>query len=202
VSSTVDGFFVVSLRTDLVPGGEAAATDLSGAVVRQVDEKTPWQIATELGERAGLIRHDEDPQFKQTKTLVKNLPPMTLRLATDLIGFVTDSLQWPIPFLGLEGRPYGSFLVSNVGTYGLDAVFAPIPPFAHPPVTILVGTITDKVLAVDGKPAVRPVLPLAITIDHRFVDGSQAAAMAKVFREYLSDPACSDPVPARPRRPR
>ena len=68
--------------------------------------------------------------------------------------------------------------------------------------TILVGTIADKVLAVDGAPAVRPVLPLAFIIDHRFVDGYQAAAMAKIFREYLSDPACSDPLPVSPRRSR
>jgi pyruvate dehydrogenase E2 component (dihydrolipoamide acetyltransferase) len=199
-SPTIDGFFVVSLRTDVATGGEAAATDLSGAVVRRVDEKTPWQIATELAERAGLIRHDEDPLFKQTKMMVKNLPPMTLRLVTDLIGFVTESLQLPIPLIGLEARPYGSFLVSNIGTYGLDTAFAPIPPFAHPPVTILVGTVTDKVLAVNGEPAVRPVLPLAFLIDHRFVDGSQAAAMAKVFRQYLSDPGRFDPLPATARR--
>ena len=51
------------------------------------------------------------------------------------------------------------------------------------------GTATDKVLAVDREPLVRPVLPLALIIDHRFVDGYQAAAVAKVFREYLSDPA-------------
>jgi pyruvate dehydrogenase E2 component (dihydrolipoamide acetyltransferase) len=104
-SPTVDGFFVVSLRTDPVAGDAAGATDLSGAVVRRVDEKTPWQIASELAERVGLIRHDEDPQFKQTKMMVKNLPPMTLRLVTDLIGFVTESLQLPIPFIGLEARP-------------------------------------------------------------------------------------------------
>lgn len=199
-SPTVDGFFVVSLRTDPIAGDEAAATDLSRAVVRRVDEKTPWQIASELAERAGLIRHDEDPMFKQTKMVVKNLPPMTLRFVTDLIGFVTEGIQLPIPFMGLEARPYGSFLVSNVGTYGLDSAFAPIPPFAHPPVTILVGAVTDKVLAVDGEPAVRPVLPLAFVIDHRFVDGYQAAAMAGIFREYLSDPARFDPLPAASRR--
>ena len=195
-SPPVDGFFVVSLRTDPVAGGEAAATDLSGAVVRRVDEKTPWQIATELADRAGRIRHDEDPLFKQTKAMVKNLPPMTLRVVTDLIGFVTESLQLPIPVLGLEGRPYGSYLVSNVGTFGLDTAFAPIPPFAHPPVTILVGAVADKVLAVDGEAVVRPVLPLAFLIDHRFVDGFQAAAMAGIFREYLGDPAKVDPIPA------
>ena len=198
-SPTVDGFFVVSLRTDPVAGAEAAATDLSGSVIRRVDEKPPWVIAQELADRAALIRDDRDPQFKQTKTMVKNLPPMVLRVVLDTIGFVTEGLQLPIPFMGLEARPYGSFLVSNVGTYGLDSAFAPVPPFVRVPIGMLVGSVTDKVVAEDGSPVVRPTLPLAVIIDHRFVDGYQAAAMARIFREYLSDPAAFDPVPARRR---
>jgi hypothetical protein len=34
-----------------------------------------------------------------------------------------------------------------------------------------------------------------VCLDHRFVDGYQAATMARVFREYLADPAAGDPVP-------
>jgi 2-oxoacid dehydrogenases acyltransferase (catalytic domain) len=194
-SPTIDCFFVVSLRTDPVSGVEAAQTDLSGAVVRRVNEKPPWVIAKELADRADRIRHDRDPQFKQTKALVKGLPPLLLRPVMGGIGFITESLQLPLPFIGLEARPYGSVLVSNVGTYGLDSASAPVPTFCHVPVTILVGAVTDKVLARNGRPVVRPVLPLTINLDHRFVDGYQAATMARIFREYLADPAAVDPVP-------
>jgi pyruvate dehydrogenase E2 component (dihydrolipoamide acetyltransferase) len=174
-SPTIDCSFVVSLRTDPSAGTEATKTDLSGSVVRNVDQKPPWVIAQELADDAALIRADRDPQFKQTKQLVRWLPPLALRAVTDAIGFVTDGLQLPIPFLGLDARPYGSFLVSNVGTYGLDSAFAPVPPFCHVPAVIMVGAITDKVVARDGQPVVRPTLPLAIGLDHRFVDGYQAA---------------------------
>ena len=194
-SPTIDCFFVVSLRTDPVSGVEAARTDLSGAVVRRVNEKPPWVIAKELADRADRIRHDSDPLFKQTKALVKGLPPLLLRPVMEGIGFITESLQLPIPLIGLEARPYGSVLVSNVGTYGLDSASAPVPTFCHVPVTILVGAVTDKVLARNGRPVVRPVLPLTINLDHRFVDGYQAATMARIFREYLADPAAIDPVP-------
>ncbi|MGB9223190.1 2-oxo acid dehydrogenase subunit E2 [Mycobacterium sp.] len=194
-SPTVDCFFVVSLRTDPVAGVEAASTDLSGTVVRRINEKPPWVIAKELADRAGRIRHDKDPQFKQMKAMVKGLPPFLLRPLMAGVGFVTESLQWPLPFVGLEARPYGSVLVSNVGTYGLDSAAAPVPPFCKVPITILLGAVTDKVLARDGQPVVRPVLPLTINLDHRFVDGYQAATMARVFREYLDDPAAFDPVP-------
>lgn len=198
-SPTIDCFFVVSLRTDPVAGSDAAATDLSGTVVRDVDQKRPWEIAQELADHAALIRADEDPEFKRTKQLVKSLPPPALRLVTDAIGFVTETLQLPIPLMGLPARPYGSFLVSNVGTYGLDSAFAPVPPFCHVPAGMLVGAVTDKVVARDGVPVVRPILPVAIGLDHRFVDGYQAATMAKVFREYLADPARFDPVPVKRR---
>lgn len=196
-SPTIDCFFVVSLRTDPVAGVEAAGTDLSGTVVRRVDEKPPWVIAKELADRATRIRHDQDPQFKQAKVMVKGLPPLLLRPVLDAIGFVTESLQLPIPFLGLNARPYGSVLVSNVGTYGLDSAAAPWPTFCHVPLGILIGAVSDKVLARDGQCVIRPVLPLTVGVDHRFVDGYQAATMARVFREYLADPAAFDPVPRR-----
>lgn len=194
-SPTIDCSFVVSLRTDLVTGVQAASTDASSTVVRRINEKPPWVIAKELTDRASCIRHGEDPQFKQMKTMVKVLPPLLLRAVMDGIGFVTESLQLPLPFFGVEARPFGSILVSNVGTYGLDSAAAPAPTFCHVPFGIIMGAVTDKVLARDGQPVVRPVLPLTISLDHRFVDGYQAATMARIFREYLADPAAFDPVP-------
>ena len=201
-SPTIDGFFVVSLKTEMVEASEATATDLSGSVVRNIDTKEPWVIAKELADHAAAIRADKDPAFKQTKTLMKLLPSPVIRYFLDGVGFITESLQLPVPLLGLEGRPYGSFLISNVGTYGLDTAFAPVPPFCKVPVMLLVGTITDKVVARDGEVVVRPMLPIAVGIDHRFVDGYQAAAVAKIFREYLEDPARFDPVPAKKASPK
>lgn len=194
-SPTIDCFFVISLRTDPVTGAEAVGTDLSGAVVRRVNEKAPWIIAKELADRAARIRHGDDAQFKRAKAMVNGLPPIVLRPVLDALGFVTETLQLPLPFMGVDARPYGSILVSNLGTYGLDSVSAPAPTFCHVPFTIVTGAVTDKVLAQDGQVVIRPVLPLTIGLDHRFIDGYQAATMARVFRHYLADPAAFDPVP-------
>jgi pyruvate dehydrogenase E2 component (dihydrolipoamide acetyltransferase) len=194
-SPTVDVFYVVSLRTDLVDGAHAQETDLSGTVIRRADEKLPWQHATELAERAERIRHDADPLFKQTKALAMRLPGFVLRPVCDTIGFVTEELQLPIPPLGLEARPFGSVLVTNVGTYGLDSAFAPAPAFAHMPAGVIVGAVTEKPVVRDHQVVVRPVLPLGAIIDHRFVDGYQAAVVARTMRSYLEDPGAFDPVP-------
>jgi pyruvate dehydrogenase E2 component (dihydrolipoamide acetyltransferase) len=196
-SPTIDCSFVASLQTDPVTGAEAVDSDVSAAVVRRVNEKPPWVIAKELADHVACIRSDTDPQFRKARAMVEWLPPLLLRGVLEGIGFVTDSLQLSFPLLGLEARPFGSVSVSNVGTYGLDTASAPAPTYCHVPLAIIMGAVTDKVLARDGQPVVRPVLPLTFELDHRFVNGYQAAKMARIFRGYLDDPAAFDPVPAR-----
>ena len=67
-----------------------------------------------------------------------------------------------------------TFTISNLGMFAVDAFTAIIVP---PQAGILaVGAITDRVVAVDGKPGVRPMMTLTLSSDHRVVDGARAAA--------------------------
>jgi pyruvate dehydrogenase E2 component (dihydrolipoamide acetyltransferase) len=71
-----------------------------------------------------------------------------------------------------------TFTVSNLGMYEVDAFTAIIVP---PQAAILaVGAVVDRVVAIDGAPAVRPMLVLTLSCDHRVVDGARAA-------EFLRD---------------
>ncbi|HEU5083564.1 MAG TPA: 2-oxo acid dehydrogenase subunit E2 [Acidimicrobiales bacterium] len=198
-SPTIDVFFTVSMRPDVTDRGEdAAATDLTGAVVRRVDEKPPWEIARELDERARQIREGHDAQFQLTKRVTQLMPPLVLRSFLSLTTVVTEELQLPLPLLGLEARPFGSVLVTNVGTFGLDRGNPPMPAVSRLPAGVAVGAVKDMAVVEDGQVVARPMLPLAVGIDHRFIDGYQAATIAKVFRGYIEDPASFDPVPKRP----
>ncbi len=72
----------------------------------------------------------------------------------------------------------GTFTISNLGMFEVDAFTAIIP---LPQAAILaVGGISDRVVAVDGNPAVRPVMNLTLSSDHRVIDGARAA-------EFLRD---------------
>jgi pyruvate dehydrogenase E2 component (dihydrolipoamide acetyltransferase) len=66
-----------------------------------------------------------------------------------------------------------TFTISNLGMYNVDAFTAIISP---PQAAILaVGRITDRVVATDGRPAVRPLMTLTLSSDHRVIDGARAA---------------------------
>ena len=70
--------------------------------------------------------------------------------------------------------------ISNLGTFGVDRFTAITNP---PEASILaVGRVSDRVVAVNGAPAVRPVVSLTLTVDHRVADGADAA-------RYLADVA-------------
>jgi pyruvate dehydrogenase E2 component (dihydrolipoamide acetyltransferase) len=80
-----------------------------------------------------------------------------------------------------------TFTISNLGMYGVDQFSAIITP---PQAAILaVGGIADKVVALEGKPAVRPMMTLTVSCDHRVADGARAAMFLGDLAQALSDPA-------------
>jgi len=79
-----------------------------------------------------------------------------------------------------------SFTISNLGMYHVDAFSAII---SLPQAAILaVGSITDRVVAVSGQPAVRPMMTLTLSCDHRVVDGARAALFLNDLVEALRKP--------------
>jgi pyruvate dehydrogenase E2 component (dihydrolipoamide acetyltransferase) len=80
-----------------------------------------------------------------------------------------------------------TFTISNLGMYHVDQFSAIITP---PQAAILaVGSIADRVVAVEGKPTVRPMMTLTLSCDHRVVDGARAAVFLNDLIEAVHDPS-------------
>ena len=82
---------------------------------------------------------------------------------------------------------HGTFTISNLGMYNVDAFSAIIIP---PQSAILaVGRIADRVVPFEGNPAIRPMLTLTLSADHRVIDGARAALFLDELVEALQAPA-------------
>ncbi len=80
-----------------------------------------------------------------------------------------------------------TFTISNLGMYHVDQFSAIITP---PQAAILaVGGIADRVVAVQGQPAVRPMMTLTVSCDHRVADGARAALFLSDLAEAAREPA-------------
>ena len=79
----------------------------------------------------------------------------------------------------------GTFTISNLGMYKVDAFTAIIVP---PQAAILaVGQIADRVVADGGRPAIRPMLTVTLSCDHRVADGARAALFLNELTETIRD---------------
>jgi pyruvate dehydrogenase E2 component (dihydrolipoamide acetyltransferase) len=79
-----------------------------------------------------------------------------------------------------------SLVISNLGMYAVDSFIAIIEQPA--PMILAVGRITDRVVAVNGQPAVRPICTLTLSADHRVLDGIPAAQFLTQVVRMLEQP--------------
>ncbi len=80
----------------------------------------------------------------------------------------------------------GTFTISNGGVYGSMLS----TPILNPPQTGILGmhNIVDRPIVKDGKIVVRPIMYLALSYDHRIIDGKEAVSFLKTVKECLEEP--------------
>ena len=80
----------------------------------------------------------------------------------------------------------GTFTISNLGMFDVDSLNAIINP---PQSAILaVGKIIDQVVPMDGKPAIRPMLKINLSFDHRVIDGARGAHFLQTLSNLIENP--------------
>lgn len=181
----IDVFFITA-----VAGGR----DLTGVKIEGVDRLAATEVAAQVRAGADRLRAGEDAEFERSKRLGRRLPIPLLRPALRAAAALAGDLGWSIPALGVHPEPFGSAMVSSLGSLGLPIAFVPIAWLYRVPIIVAPGAVTPKPVAIDGRVEVRPVLPIAFTVDHRYADGAQLSGALAAFRGYLEDPAAHEPA--------
>jgi len=89
--------------------------------------------------------------------------------------------------LKLEELQGGTFTISNGGVYGSMLS----TPIINPPQSGILGlhAIQERPVAVNGQVVIRPMMYLALTYDHRIVDGREAVSFLKRVKDTIEDPS-------------
>ncbi len=100
---------------------------------------------------------------------------------TEIVAAARESRLRP------EDMSGGTFTISNLGMYGVDSFDAIVNV---PQAAILaVGRIANRIVPIEGQPAVRPMMSLSVSFDHRVVDGARGAAFLDTLASLLEGPA-------------
>lgn len=116
--------------------------------------------------------------------VLRNVELMSFASIERTIGeFAKKAMENRLMPEDLEG---GTFTISNGGIYG-SLLSTPI---VNPPQSAILGlhSIQDRPVAVQGEVVVRPMMYLALTYDHRIIDGREAVTFLRTIKEVIEDP--------------
>lgn len=176
---STDVFFQIAFE-----GGE----DLAGAKIASADKKSIVAIAAELRERAERVRIRKDHETQRTANMMARLPPWMTGFAMRAGETLSYDFGLDLSRLGVPFDAFGSCMVTNISGFGLEAGWAPLLPFSRVPILLTVGGVHEAACVRNGKLEVGKRMKIGVTFDHRLLDGFQAGALAKCFREVFERP--------------
>jgi pyruvate/2-oxoglutarate dehydrogenase complex dihydrolipoamide acyltransferase (E2) component len=161
---------------------------LSGCTIEKAENLSAAGIAKDMQEKVHKIKSKQDKVFKKNMDVIKLLPWCIVGYFLDFISWLNYGLNLNLSLLGVPKDPFGSVMITNVGSLGIDMAWAPLCHYTRVPLLLTICAMTDKAVVIDGNIEVRPILPITITFDHRVIDGVHASQMAKDFKECFADP--------------
>ena len=127
-------------------------------------------VSTERGLVVPVLKNTEQMSFSEIESEIKR------------VAFAARDGK-----LGINDLSGGTFSITNGGVFGSMLS----TPILNPPQTGILGmhAIKDRPMAVNGEVLIRPVMYLALTYDHRVVDGHDSVTFLVRMKELLEDPA-------------
>lgn len=171
--------------------------DLSGAVVFDAHKKSLIEIFDEFADKVNKVRTGKDRELEGTRSTFKRIPFFLLNTILNWIGFLSYTLNLDLRWAGIPRDPFGSVMVTNVGSLGLEEAYVPLVPYSRVPLLIAVGAVQEEALVEDKQVVIGRTLRLFATFDHRVLDGMHAAKMSRTIRKVFEDPeAHLGPLPS------
>ncbi|MBE7441558.1 MAG: 2-oxoglutarate dehydrogenase complex dihydrolipoyllysine-residue succinyltransferase [Flavobacteriales bacterium] len=116
--------------------------------------------------------------------VVRNAEQMSLaEIEAEIKRLAVKARDGKIDITDMEG---GTFTITNGGVFGSMLS----TPIINPPQSAILGmhNIVDRPVAVDGKVEIRPIMYVALSYDHRIIDGKESVGFLKTVKEMLENP--------------
>ncbi len=170
--------------------------DLSGTTIHDPEQKSLEAVVDEFEARVQKVRRGVDKELEHSRGVFRHVPYVMLGPLLRLISFFSYTLNLNLRWLGIPRDAFGSAMVTNIGTLGLDEAYVPLVPYSRVPIVVAMGAVENVAVVEDGRLVPGKVMRICATFDHRVLDGAHASTMARTLREWMEHPfEHFDPIP-------
>lgn len=167
----------------LLPGGEMGSVKIKNA-----DQLTVSEISEEIANKIRDSRKGDENDTMQSKNFLSSFPWPIRNWIFKLYRTITIHWGISMPGVGLDSNSFGSYVVSNIGTVGLDTGYGSLLPSSNVSVVLIMGSINKKPAVVNDKIVPRRIMLLSATLDHRVVDGSHGGKLFRSIKHFVKNP--------------
>lgn len=158
-----------------------------GSVKLENADQLTLESAVELLKQKVKIARQQSDESDNIKKGLSGIP-WPFRVWVFKLVYLLN-IRWGISLPGLPTNRFGSFIVSNIGSLGLDIGYPALFPVGHIPFVLILGGIQDKPWVVDQEITVRTIMKVAIAMDHRMLDASHGGELFRYLKRIIKQPA-------------
>lgn len=109
------------------------------------------------------------------------------------------TIDWgiEIPFLNFKADSFGSYVISNIGSIGLDMGYPALFPISNVPFVLIMGGVSKKPYVVNDTIVPRRIISLGAALDHRVVDAMHGGKLFRYIKYIVNNPAILESKPER-----
>lgn len=177
----VSAFFTTLLK-------EEASFDLSGVQIQTVPAHSLASLSQLCSQKVKTLRLGKDHEIRRVQRILSLTPAWMMPLFYHMIDFLTYTLNLNPHLLGVPYDRFGSFVISPVGSLGIEQAYIPLFPLSRTPISLSIGKPVLKPTLFQNNYIPKPHVTFSITIDHRIIDGYPIARALRLFKKICAEP--------------
>jgi len=162
--------------------------DMTTVFVRQADTLNLSDVETLLQGQIQKSRNGGENNTMQNKNFLAKLPWPVRNWFFKI--YKTLTIDWGIsmPIIGVSANSFGSFMITNIGSLGLDYGFPALLPTSNISFVLVMGGVQKKPVVVNDEIVIRRMMSVTIVFDHRLADASHGARLLRYIKHAIKNP--------------
>ena len=169
--------------------------EMGSVKIENADQLTTSELTAIITEKISQSRQGDENNTMQSKHLLSSVPWPFRNWLFNIYKIITIDWGLSFPWFNLSSDSFGSYVVSNIGTLGLDTGYGALLPSSNVSVVMIIGKEYKKPVVINDKVLIRKVFTLSATLDHRVVDGSHGGKLFRFIKYMIKNPHLLDAKP-------
>ena len=169
--------------------------EMGSVKIENADQLTVSELSQVIAGKIRQSRQGDENNTMQSKHLLSSVPWPFRNWLFNLYKIVTIDWGLSFPWVNLSSDSFGSYVVSNIGTLGLDTGYGALLPSSNVSVVMIIGKEYKKPVVINDEVLIRKVFTLSATLDHRVVDGSHGGKLFRFIKYMIKNPHLLDQKP-------